>query len=337
LLECGVPAKDETIQQAAQAVRSAAPRLTHTYTISVAILFLDRLGDKRDDALIRSLALRLVAGQQGTGDWSYDCPLLSDNDAKALDNFLTSRLGGSDKWPVDPKSMPQSLAGIGVVRDPAAPLAKTSRLPDHSNSQFAILALWVAQRHGSPVAAALLLAARHFRETQHVEGSWAYRTISHPSLWRASMTCAGLLALAVGRSVGPLPADGMEPEPDPAIQKALLHMTLHIETVARIRSPQGGSIVYAESRGDLYFLWSLERVAVIYDLKTIAGKDWYAWASKAIVESQKDDGSWRDVFPGSVDTCFALLVLKRVNVAPDLTDVVKRVVSVKDLEAAADK
>ncbi|HYT92699.1 MAG TPA: hypothetical protein VEL76_28540, partial [Gemmataceae bacterium] len=72
--------------------------------------------------------------------------------------------------------------------------------------------------------------------------------------------------------------------------------------------------------GDLYFLWSLERMAVIYDLKKIEDKDWYAWGSGIILANQSGDGSWRERFPGVPDTCFALLFLVRANVVKDLTD-----------------
>src|SRR5262249_53995822 len=72
--------------------------------------------------------------------------------------------------------------------------------------------------------------------------------------------------------------------------------------------------------GDLSFLWSLERMAVIYDLKLVDGKDWYAWGSEIILKHQGDDGSWSERFPGVPDTCFALLFLKRANVVKDLTD-----------------
>ena len=78
-------------------------------------------------------------------------------------------------------------------------------------------------------------------------------------------------------------------------------------------------------------------VAVVYDLQKIGGKDWYDWASKAIVAAQKDDGSWADAVPGPVDTCFALLVLKRVNVVQDLTTEVKKLINLKDLERPANK
>src|SRR5205807_9705176 len=51
LLECGVPTDDDTIQKAALAVRNGAVQSDQTYAISLAILFLDRLGEPVDVSL----------------------------------------------------------------------------------------------------------------------------------------------------------------------------------------------------------------------------------------------------------------------------------------------
>ena len=59
---------------------------------------------------------------------------------------------------------------------------------------------------------------------------------------------------------------------------------------------------------------------MLFNLKEIGGKKWYEWGADTIVKNQRPDGSWRDRFPGICDTCFALLFLKRANVAKDLTD-----------------
>ncbi len=79
----------------------------------------------------------------------------------------------------------------------------------------------------------------------------------------------------------------------------------------------GGTIFGADSWGDIYLLWSIERVGVIYDVKQIppgkGGKDWYHWGSDIIVANQKSTGLWEDRFPGVPDTCFALLFLKRAE------------------------
>src|SRR5262249_7646553 len=72
-----------------------------------------------------------------------------------------------------------------------------------------------------------------------------------------------------------------------------------------------------------YLMWSLERVAVAYDLKTIGHKDWYAWGAEILVASQGADGSWEGEHGAPVDTCFALLFLKRTNLAQDLTSSLK--------------
>jgi hypothetical protein len=95
-----------------------------------------------------------------------------------------------------------------------------------------------------------------------------------------------------------------------------------------------GTYFSADAWGDLYFLWSVERVAVVFDLKTIGGTDWYKWGSDIILKHQQPDGSWRDRFPGVCDTCFALLFLKRANMVKDLTDKLRAVGRAPGVSAA---
>jgi hypothetical protein len=80
LLECGVPAKDAQVRSAAQYLRRRMPEITTTYSISLAILFFDRLGEGSDTARIRTLALRLLAGQKPSGGWDYFCPILKEDE-----------------------------------------------------------------------------------------------------------------------------------------------------------------------------------------------------------------------------------------------------------------
>ncbi|MCC6416766.1 MAG: hypothetical protein IT429_00790, partial [Gemmataceae bacterium] len=76
-----------------------------------------------------------------------------------------------------------------------------------------------------------------------------------------------------------------------------------------------------------YLLWTLERMAVVYGLKTIGGKDWYRWGAEILLAHQGGDGSWSGgeytKTAPEADTCFALLFLKRSNVAPDLSERLK--------------
>src|SRR5205085_466175 len=72
---------------------------------------------------------------------------------------------------------------------------------DNSNTQFALLALWVAGRHKVPTERALALVARRFKASQNKEGGWLY--FHHPNQPQISdaMICAGLLGLAVGHGL----------------------------------------------------------------------------------------------------------------------------------------
>src|SRR5205085_117072 len=66
MLECGVPATDPQVQRSARFVREQIQNLRHTYSLSLALLFLDRLGDPQDRPRIQMIAMRLVAGQHAT-------------------------------------------------------------------------------------------------------------------------------------------------------------------------------------------------------------------------------------------------------------------------------
>jgi hypothetical protein len=84
MLECGADPTDPAIQKAARFVRHYVRTQTRTYEVSLAFLLLDRLGEPGDRPLIRSLALRLVAGQNAYGGWGYSCPLTQAAQEKKL-------------------------------------------------------------------------------------------------------------------------------------------------------------------------------------------------------------------------------------------------------------
>jgi hypothetical protein len=332
LLECGVPGSDPVVQKVAHFVREQAPKLTYsspydTYQVALAILFLDRLGEYKDkehiqdEKLIQYLALRLVAGQRPDdggrrpdgGGWDYTCPALDRRRTQELLTRLREDKVSLDQW--------RKAALNGKAFGPGR--------FDNSNTQFAVLALWVARRHDVPIDRTVALVERHFRRTQllgqggaavgdpkgdnlNLDGSWLYDTGVNSSHW-PTMTCSGLLGLAVAHGVS---EDGAEkqqkPLGDPAVKRALAMLAREIDRPGEERDP------------DLYFLWSLERVGVLYDLPKIDDKDWYAWGRKVLLSMRQPDGSWKGgAYYGNtpvLNTCFALLFLKQANLAPDLTD-----------------
>ncbi len=261
LLECDVPRDDPGVRLIADLVRSQRD-LDRTYELSLAILFLDRLGDPNDEGLIRTFARRLLEGQNRSGLWGYYGPNWSG---------------------------------------------------DNSCTQFAVLGLWVAQRHGVSVSKALRLAAQHFRESQQDDGSWTY---AGPSGSKHSMTCAGLFCLAAERGASPGYVRNSSPREatvvsDPAITRGFRFLAKACDGIAK------GDAIDAPSR--MYFLWSLERVAAICGLEKIGSREWYPWTVELVLQKEEEYGGFRDELPGPViGTCFALLVLRRSNLTPDL-------------------
>jgi hypothetical protein len=432
LLVCDVPASDATVQSAARLVRARAARLDGTYEISLAVLFLDKLGEKQDEGLIQTLATRLIAGQTITGGWGYKCPLATpknqtdiltalrkldpqqpgfitrprdDNPQKGIIDQTPTRpdqqdkgQGTGDQTPSKDKSnqgtgqdsstgdnsqgrsgstkdlspgagtigssalsrpqvrciksfdfrfeeassppMPTEKAKVKdvvpaylrtlpvfvenkpLLVDPKGrkdkPLSATT---DNSNTQFATLALWAASRHDVPMKRSMDLIVRRFQTSQNADGGWGYlyrngggagpAGFNNSRFAAPAMTCAGLLGLAVGHGVAGKRAE--KEKVDPAVTKGFVALS---RFVGKPDEPHTGR------RENLYLLWSIERVAVLYDLPMIAGKDWYRWAAQMLVKSQQEEGSWSNSgYWGSspvIDTCFALLVLKRANLTGDL-------------------
>jgi hypothetical protein len=323
LLECGQPAQDPAIQKAIAAIRQQALTETANYSISLFIFLFDKLGDPEDVPLIESLGVRLLGCQTADGGWAYQSDRVSPAEEKRLADLVKGRKGGN-KAPVRPgrrefkdlaPEIQQQLKQLTNRRLPPNHPAMQNG-GDHSNTQFAALALWVARRYGLPVDQALGRTGQRFLHYQARDGSWPYtaQELAKPPQGKTSqaMTCAGLIGLALAQATA---------EPGKDAKAALLRSAsvkgglAHLGKVMRQEVP-------AEPRFLYYFLWSLERMAVAYDLKQVDGIDWYTWGAQRLIKAQGPDGGWRQGLyaVGSADTCFALLFLRRVNVAQDLTD-----------------
>jgi hypothetical protein len=459
LLECGASPTDPLVAAAADFVRKSAPTLQATYEISLSIIFLDRLGNPRDEKLIQTLALRLIAGQSTTGGWSYKCPILKSWDSDRLltilkkikppplvelvggginlanplpgpngepktplprgntelanplpgggtdlhknipggknsalptilprsrderaatsgagrvspgeksaspgeqradddegmdhdtfrphysgknalcikmDETPNNHLADGKNKPTKPRTIviPAHLARLPVLNDPV-PVPYLFDVPgalkipggttDNSNSQFAIMALWAARRHGVPMVRTLNLMARRYLTSQNPDGSWGYRYVLGGGRYNSpAMTCVGLLGLAVAHGFAREEADRMNIGHTPVIEDPRI-LKGFLALYRNVGRPTGQ--MQNLRMENLYFLWSVERVGVLYSLPAIGDKDWYAWGAEILAANQHAAGNWLGgKYHGSdyiLDTCFALLFLKRVNLTRDLTD-----------------
>jgi hypothetical protein len=304
MLECGVPADDAAIKTIADDLRkniSATNDGYAVYSIALTLLFFDRLHQGKatpadDRKRIQSLALRLVAGQRPNSNlWRYYIPTLKeDQETQILNQLKNKTFKSSNKY-------------FPFPYDDC----------DLSCSQFVTLALWASRRHGIPVDTVIQDAAITIRKAQLADGGWTYQPRGGISA-NYSATCAGLIILALDHGTKE-PKKTENVLRDPAVMKGLAYLGKVLNDPLVQKGHTGPNAI-----SFCYFLWTLERTAVILNLEKIGERDWHKWGTDYLLAKQENDGGWHDIFYGIPDTSFALLFLKRSNLFPDLTNALKR-------------
>jgi hypothetical protein len=335
MMEAGVDPSETVIQSIAKIVREQAVKQHRTYQLALDIIFLDKLGEQVDTTLIQSMGVRLLGGQSQAGGWTYTCPQ-PDKDEQ---HRLKTALGGAsmkgtkgEQVGLDPSSRPELDAALkGILNNRRAGGVGTGTEDDNSNTQFALLGLWAARRHGVPVGPALTLIDHRMRQMQAPSGGWGYKFSGNEAV-TSSMTCAGLLCLAItGGSRGETAMKSAMIGPDgkirqstlaeknrhvpnlladPQVQKGMAYLGAAISG----KGPLGGAgaaapvipfpgtgganpppVVANPLLDNLYFLWSLERVCAIFgpEGERAIGGNWYQWGASALVSTQNRDGSWK--------------------------------------------
>ena len=139
LLEAGTPANDESIKVITEAVRTGSYSQHSTYQTSLCLMYLDRLGDPADVPRIQMLAVRLLVGQNAQGGWSYEtCAAVPPAHDQFLRAIKPDQPAG--KMHPDIEKYGQTLAAgrTQTVGD------------DNSNTQFAVIAVWLARNTAFP-------------------------------------------------------------------------------------------------------------------------------------------------------------------------------------------
>jgi len=352
LLEAEVKPDDPSIQKAADYLRNGAAELTWTHSLGAAVLFFDRLNGSRDTDLIKTMAARLVAGQNKDGGWGYSCPKLPEGEVRKLNHASESLyLQGLAKLTKQANTqMANGVGGIGGFGG----IGGGASMTEQSCSEFAIQALWVARRHQVPVAYTMTTYEKMCRSNQNADGTFPYSTrtggfgISHttPCMTGAGLlglrTCNGsakevaLLKYAKSKAGTPQPAPGKglrDLAKDPAVIKGFAALEKMMAEDGKAKDPKqkpaaggigfvgvGGATQWEANASFVYMaLWSVERVAVAFDKEKIGKIDWYEWGAKKLLKWQDKDGYWASgQRTPNLDTAFALLFLRRAQPVPDL-------------------
>jgi len=174
---------------------------------------------------------------------------------------------------------------------------------DNSNSQLAVLALAAARtrRVDVPPEAFARIAA-YLAAHQNDDGGFGYSDKQRARSY-GSMTAGGamMLALAAGRDA-------------PGVAKALAWLAEDFDPTAN----RDAGRAFGNKRGNRgdtfwkhYWLWSVERACSAAGVDALGAHDWYALGARHLLESQRDDGAWRDPEGELQASCFALLFLTR--------------------------
>jgi hypothetical protein len=307
LAENGVPATDPQMKRAYQYVQANAPSTTQTYDISLAILFLVRMGEATDNDLIQQLGARLAAGQLPSGGWSYHCPLVVPaNPAASVSN----------KPPAERAETPRRGGRLN-----AAKVMRGGAFGDNSNTQFAVLGVWAAGRAGLEVKDTMAAVEQRFRTTQSAQGGWGY---SRPGSESDAMTCAGLMALVLAKGHKALGGQMINRRPD-GEQPEGLGGRPKMESDPQIDAGIRRVEAYANNmhnNSTLYFLWSVERVGVALGVARIGRVDWYSRGATVLLQTQRANGSWDAGRGDLADTAFALLFLRRSNLTEGMPQLI---------------
>ena len=301
LLMCGVPAGDPVVQRLERRVAAVAGEVSHTYTLSLALLAL--LAGDRDQhgAAIALLIARLEGGQlkqEGAGAWGYTLP----------------------------EGRTQVPGASGLRKHADAHWAAPDDWFDNSNSQYAVLALRSAVDFGFAVDPRVFeLAALHFLDEQKSDGGFSYSETHRPNAY-ISMTAGAAGSLVMCADV--LEESESTRKLRRQVEVRLKHATRWLDR--KLRFPPD------DAPWPFYAAYAVERFGHYAHLDRFGDQDWYREGATWLVETQLEAGCWStsaapargraaargprarrnrpapaDSAHSLVNTCFALLFLKR--------------------------
>ena len=170
---------------------------------------------------------------------------------------------------------------------------------DNSNTQYGVLGLWACAHAGLNVLSTQWrLLASHWRNTQHIDGSWGYTNDHmHPQ----SFTPAGVASLFIADEFINATDLNIHPHPDNNIVRGLRWINTHFDPATV----------------NQYVMYGYERVGLAGGMKYFAGHNWYRDFVRTLLNMQNPYGSWPANFTTPQDgnrvigTAYSLLILDR--------------------------
>ena len=286
----------------------AGPDRIHYHGMTaLGVYTLVQCGVKRDHPAVRA-ALAYMEGRPCYRTYDVGCNLMA---YKALgEPYPIQRIAQLTRMLQDTLGNGSSAHGEGwgypYGYNPTDP-------PDHidlSNTQYALLGLRAAAGCGERIPSIVFeRVARDLLTQQGEYGSFQYMPGRSPT---ASMTVAGMTCLSVCAELleqyKGKQALIRKCENGTKLGERWLRMNWSVE--ANLEQPRKANS--GSNRWLYYYLYGLERVGSLLNTRFLGGHDWHGEGAAAIVEQQRDDGSWTTAWgEADANTCFALLFLQR--------------------------
>jgi len=182
---------------------------------------------------------------------------------------------------------------------------------DMSNTQFALLGLRAGTQLGFEVPEkAVESCLQALFRWQRPDGSFAYESDRVPTGSMTAATLGGLAVLAeMGQRSERVGALFAKHRADVARGEAWMEQHLVPE-----HNPYGER--FWTTSWHLAHLWAIERWCGLTNRAKVGTHDWYREIAAWLVEEQQADGSWSYAgSPALLDTCFALLFLRRSTIS----------------------
>ena len=295
--------------------------LERTYNVSLQAMILEKMDRVKHQVRIFHCAQFLVDNQHDYGQWGYGTPTTLIDPPKGVpskDRAVATVGGKSGKSAIP-------LLKLPVKKNPAH---KDTWRGDNSNSQYAALGLRACHDAGILLPDGVIQAAmKWWRDCQGVEEKsgdkksvekkpgpqatgqvsadphgWSYSSEGKTGWARGkgSMTAGAVGGLAIYHYI--------LGQPWRADQDILEGVRWMGDNFTVTDNPIGEG-----PRFHYYWLYGLERAGILYGTGFFGTHDWYKEGALYLLGAQKPDGSWVADDEKVVDTCFAILFLRRAT------------------------
>ncbi len=313
LYHAGIPKDDPVFQQLLKLVVDREP--AHTYSASLAAMCLSELDKTGYQWKLADIAQFLADNQCENGQWSYGEPVpLEKRTVTPTQAPATVATG-----PGGQAVKPATVALYGSTSPPGAkPSARsnTQALPrieikqrargpksgDNSNSQYAALGLRACAEASVIVEKKVIRDALNWWEkAQSSDGGWTYGGAG--TSW-GSMSAGGVGAVVIYNWMSRKPWQG-----DRTVKKGMEWLSMNWDVTKNPKRQEAKN----DDKHHGYYLYGLERVGMLYGADLIGAHNWFDEGAKFLLQNQQADGSWQFQDGRFVDTCFAILFLRRAT------------------------